>query len=209
MLDARYFSENLADLEKALKRRNAGAEIVASLSELSRRRKELTRETETLKAQRNAVSQEIAQLKAKSKTDPQAAAAADEKVKAMREVGDRIKALDDELKGAEDKLSDLALRIPNIPQDSVPDGKGAEDNKEVKRWGEPRKFDFTPKDHVALGEALGILDFERAVFRSGRLARARADPVHAGPAHPHSRLRGGHPSLHGQSRRDDRHREPA
>jgi seryl-tRNA synthetase len=169
MLDARYFQEQLPELEKALARRSADPEMVSRLGTLSRRRKELILEVETLKAQRNAVSQEIAQLKAKAKADPEAAKQADEKVIAMRAVGDRVKALDEELKTVEGQVADIALRIPNIPHASVPAGKGAEENKEVHRWGKPRELGFEPKDHVALGERLGILDFERA----GKLSGAR------------------------------------
>ncbi len=169
MLDPRYFQENIGELEKALKRRNADASLVQQLSELSRKRKELIQETESLKAQRNAVTQEIAQLKAKAKADPAAAAAADEKVLAMRAVGDQIKALDEQLKGTQETLDQLAYRIPNVPHASVPEGKGSDDNVEVRRWGAPPKFSFEAKDHVALGESLGILDFERA----GKLSGAR------------------------------------
>jgi len=169
MLDSRYFQEAVGDLEQGLKRRNAGQELISQVSELARKRKSLIQETEKLKAQRNSASQEIAQLKAKSKTDPAAAAAAHEKVKAMRAVGDQIKSMDEELRGVEDQFQQLALRIPNIPHASVPNGAEASDNKEVHRWGEPRKFNFTPKDHVALGESLGILDFEKA----GKLSGAR------------------------------------
>jgi seryl-tRNA synthetase len=169
MLDSRYFQENVSELENALKRRNADPELVARLSQLSRKRKELIQETESLKAKRNAASQEIAQLKAKAKSDPAAAAEAEQKVLAMRQVGDRIKAMDEELKPVEEQLQDLALRIPNIPHTSVPDGGGTEGNLEVRKWGVPRKLDFEPKDHVALGESLGILDFERA----GKISGAR------------------------------------
>ncbi|MCM2322518.1 MAG: serine--tRNA ligase [Oligoflexia bacterium] len=169
MLDSRYFNENVAELEKALKRRNADQELVSRISGLSRRRKELIQETESLKAQRNAASQEIAQLKAKAKSDPASAAQADQKVTAMRAVGDRIKALDESLRGIEEEFQDLALRIPNIPHSSVPDGADAESNREARRWGTPPKLAFAARDHVALGESLGILDFERA----GKLSGAR------------------------------------
>lgn len=169
MLDPRFFNENAAELERALRRRNAGPELVSRISELSRKRKELLQETEKLKAQRNAVSQEIAQLKARAKSDSAAAALADEKVAAMRAVGDRIRSLDEGFSAVEAQFNDLALGIPNIPHSSVPDGADAESNVEARRWGEPRKLDFEPKDHVALGEALGILDFERA----GKLSGAR------------------------------------
>lgn len=169
MLDARYFQDAVAELETALQKRNQPSELIRKLSELSKSRKELLQKTEELKAQRNKASQEIAQLKAKSKTDPAAAAEADRRVLEMRAVGDQIKANDDRLKAMEEELSHEAMRIPNIPHSSVPAGKGAEENVEVRRNGTPRKFDFEPKDHVALGEGLGILDFERA----GKLAGAR------------------------------------
>src|SRR4051812_16428733 len=104
MLDSRYFQENLPELEKALQRRNASPELSSQLAGLSKRRKELILGTETLKAQRNAVTQEIAQLKAKAKTDPEAAKVADEKVLAMRAAGDKVKAMDEELKAAEEQL---------------------------------------------------------------------------------------------------------
>jgi seryl-tRNA synthetase len=167
MLDSRFFQENVGELEAALKRRNAGAEIVSSLSELARRRRDLIAEGEKLKAQRNAASQEIAQLKARAKTDPAAATAADKRVVEMRAVGDQVKAIDESLRGVEEQLQDLALRIPNIPHASVPDGADATANREVRRWGEPRKLEFQPREHSDLGEALGILDFERASKMSG------------------------------------------
>ena len=169
MLDPRYFQENVSELESALKRRHVDPELVTKLSELSRKRKELLQESESLKAKRNAVSQEIALLKSKSKADETVVVATDEKVKAMRVVGDRIKVLDDSLKVVEEQHTALALQIPNIAHSSVVDGTGAEDNQEVRKWGSPRHFSFTPKDHVALGENLGILDFERA----GKLSGAR------------------------------------
>lgn len=169
MLDPRYFQENVSELENALKRRHADPELVNRLRDLSSQRKGLIQETESLKARRNAVSQEIAQLKAKAKSDPTAAAAADEKVIAMRAVGDQIKGLDESLKVLEEQLQDLALRIPNILHGSVPEGSAAEDNVEVRKWGTLRKFEFEAKDHVAIGEGLGILDFERA----GKLSGAR------------------------------------
>jgi seryl-tRNA synthetase len=169
MLDPRYFQDQVTELEKGLKRKNASPDLVSRLAELSRKRKTLVHETETLKAERNKASQEIAQLKSKSKTDPAAAAAADKRVVEMRAVGDRIKAMDEELKGIEQSLSDEALRIPNLPHASVPEGAGPEDNVEARKWGEPRKFSFKPLEHVDLGEKLGILDFERA----GKLSGAR------------------------------------
>jgi seryl-tRNA synthetase len=169
MLDTSYFQDKVGELETALKNRQTSGEVISTLTSLSRRRKELILQTETMKAKRNSASAEIAQLKAKAKTDPAAAAEADKKVLEMRGVGDQIKASDDELKALEEKLNDLALRIPNIPNSSVPIGADVEGNKEARRWGTPAKMDFEPKDHTTLGESLGILDFERA----GKIAGAR------------------------------------
>jgi seryl-tRNA synthetase len=183
MLEPGYFQEKVAELEAALKKRNAGNDVISTISDLSKRRKELIHSTEALKAKRNSASQEIAQLKAKSKTDPAAAAEADKKVLEMRAVGDQIKALDEELRGVEEKFGDLALRVPNIPHASVPAGKDEKDNQEVRKWGTPTKLAFEAKDHTTIGERLGILDFERA-----------------------TRIRGSHPSFHGQPRGNDGNR---
>jgi len=169
MLDPRYYTENVADLEKALLRRNVDPQFISQISTLATRRRGLIHETEKLKAERNAASQEIAQLKAKSKTDPAAAKLADERVLAMRAVGDQVKSMDEELRQIETQFTDLAYRIPNIPHASVPAGKGSEDNVEARRWGDPKKLAFTAKDHVAVAEGLGIVDFERA----GRMSGAR------------------------------------
>lgn len=162
MLDSRYFQENLVDLEKALARRNAGKEMISRLSDLSRKRKELIQETETLKAKKNAVSQDIAKLKSQSKQNPQAAEQAEAQVLAMRAVADQIKKLDESLATVEAELHDFALRIPNIPHASVVDGTSSEQNQEARRWGKIPEFTFQPKEHVEVGEKLGILDFERA-----------------------------------------------
>ena len=80
----------------------------------------------------------------------------------MREVGDRIKALDQQVKEADERLHALLLQLPNLPHSSVPVGHSAEDNVEVRRWGTPRTFEFEPRQHFEIGEALGLLDFERA-----------------------------------------------
>ncbi len=169
MLDSRFFAENLSELQSALQRRNADPSLLERVSALSSERKLLIQKTESLKAQRNQTSQEIAQLKARAKSDPAAAAQADEKVIAMRGVGDEIKSLDEKLKTVEAEFSDLAMRIPNIPHASVPSGVGSEGNVEARRWGELKKFNFQPKDHVSMGESLGVLDFERA----GKISGAR------------------------------------
>ncbi|MCL5671396.1 MAG: serine--tRNA ligase, partial [Acidobacteria bacterium] len=85
----------------------------------------------------------------------------------MKQAGQQIQALDEQAKAADDKLRELLRNVPNLPHATVPVGRGAEDNQEIRRWGEPRKFDFEPKAHWDLGPALGILDFERAAKIAG------------------------------------------
>jgi seryl-tRNA synthetase len=169
MLDPRYFQDSVSELEKALKKRKMGQEVISRLTGLSRKRRDLIQETEALKAQRNSVTQEIATLKSKAKSDPQAAADADAKVLAMRGVGEKIKSLDENLKLVEEELKDFSLRIPNIPHESVPVGEDSNQNKEVRRWGVLPQFSFQPLEHVEIGQKLKILDFER----SGKLSGAR------------------------------------
>jgi len=169
MLDSKYFGEAVGELENALKRRNTDPQLVAKIAELSKSRKALILESDTLKARRNQASQEIGALKAKAKTDPAAAAEAEKRMVETRAVGDQIKAVDQKLAEVDAVFTDLSLRIPNIPQAEVPQGAGAEENQEIRRWGTPRQFSFQPQDHVSLGEKLGILDFERA----GKLSGAR------------------------------------
>ena len=169
MIDPRYFQENVDELIAALKRRNFKAEAIDALAALASSRRALIRDSEGMKATRNKVSQEVAQLKGKAKSDPAAAAEADKKVLESRELGERIKKIDEELKLVDEKFMDESLRIPNIPHSSVPNGVDAEANQEVRKWGNPKQFSFEPKDHVSLGESLGILDFDRA----GKLSGAR------------------------------------
>jgi seryl-tRNA synthetase len=125
-------------------------------------RRRLVTEAEELKAERNRASEAIGQAKRRGE-DPQVAMAR------MREVSDRIKALDAQVKEAEARLEALLLEVPNLPHATVPVGRSAEDNVEVRRWGSPRAFTFEPKQHFELGEALGILDFERA----SKIAKSR------------------------------------
>lgn len=167
MLDSKFFQEKLPELETALKNRKADPSISQAITQLASERKRLIKETDILKAEKNSVSQEIGKLKAQAKANPELAKQADAKVASMRELGDKIKISEDALKGIEEKFEGLALTIPNLPHESVPVGKDAEANQEVRRWGKPRQFDFTPKDHVELGESLGVLDFERAVRMAG------------------------------------------
>ncbi len=169
MLDSRYFDEAVAELEAGLRRRNADLAPVAKIAELSKARRTLIMEGDALKARRNQSSQEIGKLKARAKSDPAAAEEAERRMVETRAIGDEIKAIDLKLSVVDEEFQALRLSIPNLPHESVPSGAGPEDNVEVRQWGVPRAFSFQPLDHVALGEKLGVLDFERA----GKLSGAR------------------------------------
>src|SRR5262245_49166356 len=128
--------------------------------QIEERRLALLHETEQLKARRNAASEEIAEKK-RSKQD------AGPQIAAMRDLGDRVKALDQELRQLEEESSNLAAWIPNLPHPSVPPGSDATQNQVVRTWGTVRKFGFEPKPHWDLATNLGLLDFERAAKISG------------------------------------------
>ena len=159
MLDLAFVRNNLSLVRERMRDRGA-AGILGDFEALDAERRKLLSEAEALKAQKNTVSGQIAVLK-KQKQDASALIAE------MKEVGQRIQQLDEQAKAADEKLRDLLRRVPNIPHETVPVGRSSEDNREVRRWGEPRKFDFEPKAHWDLGPALGILDFERAAKIAG------------------------------------------
>ena len=159
MLDIKFVREHLDDVKQMLKNRNNPLNLDA-FTELDAKRRELLKASESLKSERNAVSKEISRMK-KSKED------ASSKIAAMREVGQKISALDGELKETEAALKDLMLHIPNMPREDVPIGKDDTENPEVRRWGEPTKFSFTPKAHWDLGTELDILDADRAAKVTG------------------------------------------
>jgi seryl-tRNA synthetase len=158
MLDPKHLRENLESVEQRLATRG-GAVTLGNFRELDSRRRELLREAESLKAVRNTASEEISRIKDKSQAQP--------RIAEMREVSARIKTLDEELRGVDDELQGVLLTIPNIPHESVPVGASESDNREVRKWGEPPRFGFTPKPHWEIGEGLGILDFERGAKLTG------------------------------------------
>ena len=154
MLDLRLIRAEPEAVARGLADRG-GAELVAQALDLDATRRRLVKEAEDLKALRNRASEAIGQAK---KRGEDAAA----EMARMREVGDRIKALDAEVEQADAALEGILLQIPNLPDPSVPAGTTEEQNVEVRRWGSPRRFAFTPRPHDELGEALGLLDFARA-----------------------------------------------
>ncbi|HXH29133.1 MAG TPA: serine--tRNA ligase [Candidatus Polarisedimenticolia bacterium] len=143
----------------ALRQRGGDADL-SEFTRLDEARRAALREVEALKARRNRDSEEVGRLK-KAKQD------AAPLIREMRELGDQIKALDARVTESEEALQALLLTLPNLPDASVPVGDGADDNVEIRRWGDPPRFDFEPVPHWDLGVRLGILDFERAAKIAG------------------------------------------
>jgi len=161
MLDLNFVRTNLAVVEEKLRQRGMNpAEVLGDFQAIDRERRQAITEVETLKAQRNQASEEIAKLKQAG----QDASAQMEESKVLRE---RIQELEKSAQDLETRLRDLLAGIPNLPSDSVPVGKSADDNVAVRRWGTEPKFDFTPKAHWELGEQLGALDLERGAKLAG------------------------------------------
>jgi seryl-tRNA synthetase len=159
MLAREYLRENADQYRAALKTRGASVDIERFLDLDAERRRTIV-QVEALKNQRNVASQEIAQLK-KNKQDASA------QIDAMKRVGDEIKQLDERLGVIEDELHNLELYFPNVPHQSVPVGPDESANRVERTFGNKPKFDFTPKAHWDIGEALGILDFDRATKITG------------------------------------------
>ncbi len=160
MLDIKLLRSDIERVKQALIDRNDQSTGVERFAELDAERLELLQKSEELKNLRNMVSKQVAELKAaKQETD--------KLIIQMREVGDQIKVLDDKLRDKEVALKDIVLGIPNIPHSSVPVGISEEDNPVIRTWGEIKGFSFSPKAHYEVGEALGILDFERAAKVTG------------------------------------------
>lgn len=155
MLDVKVLRANFEEVKKRLQHRGEDLSALDSFEQLDEKRRSLIAETEELKARRNNVSQEIAQLKREKKD-------ADHLIKEMREVGDRIKEIDQELNTIEEEFNHVLLTMPNIPHESVPVGETEDDNVEARKWGEVPQFDFEAKPHWEIADELGIVDFERA-----------------------------------------------
>ncbi|HET9790227.1 MAG TPA: serine--tRNA ligase [Candidatus Angelobacter sp.] len=160
MLDLAFVRENLPKVEEMLRRRGQDPAVLARFRETDEKRRQLITQSETLKAQRNRASEEIAKLK-KAGQDASAQMA---ETKKLREQGE---ALEKQATEIDQELRALLAGIPNIPNDSVPVGHSSDDNQEVRKWGTPPSFSFTPKPHWELGEQLGVLDLERATKLSG------------------------------------------
>jgi len=157
MIDIKLIRENTDVVFQAMAKRGESPAAIDEVIELDNMHRQLLREAESLRAKRNEVSKQISKMKEKP-----AALIAE-----MRSVGDRIKEIETEVDQIAAKLEDKLLRLPNLPAPDVPEGKDSADNIEVRSWGKPREFAFTPLPHWDLGEKLGIIDFQRGVKLSG------------------------------------------
>ena len=159
MHDLGYFRSNFDQLAQRLSTRSNPPNL-DQFRELDARRRAAISKTEELKRRRNEESGKIAQLKREG-------ADTAEQQKQVRAIGDEISACDEQVKALDEQFRELLAGIPNVPHESVPVGKDSEGNVEVRRVGEPRRFDFEPKAHWDLGPELGILDLERAAKITG------------------------------------------
>jgi len=159
MLDARFVRENIDIVKKSLGDRNSTMPLDEFLG-FEEQRRILLKEAEELRNKRNVVSEEIGKLKT-LKQD------ASNLIEEMKGVSDKIRELDEKIKVLEENTNEFLLNVPNIPDKTVPVGKDETENVEVRRWGEPRQFDFEPLNHWDIGEILDIIEFERAAKIAG------------------------------------------
>lgn len=160
MLDIKMIRQNVTEVKEKLANRGVDGAKIDEFVALDEKRRSLLVQVEEQKKLRNEVSGEIAQLKREKQS-------ADDKIAQMKQVGQDIKTLDEEIASLDIQLKEIATTLPNIPHDSVPVGRDEEDNVEVRRWSTPKEFDFAPKPHWEIAETLGILDFERGAKVSG------------------------------------------
>ncbi len=160
LLDIKILRHDLPKVKEMLNNRGETIAELDQFIELDERRRALLAEVELLKNKRNTTSNEVARRK-KAKED------ADELIAEMKQVGDHIKAGDDEIRIVEEQLDQILYTIPNIPHETVPIGVSESDNVPIRTWGERTSFSFEPKPHWEIAQALGILDFESAAKVTG------------------------------------------
>ncbi len=173
MLDPQLLRNDLDNVAIALKKRNMTLDVQV-IRNLEEKRKSIQVKTEELQALRNSKSKEIGQLKSKGND---AQTVMDEVANIKQQLDESTVALD----VVQENLNEIITGIPNIPHESVPTGSTEDDNEEVRQWGTPRTFDFDPKDHVDLGETLGLIDFETAT----KITSSRFVVMHRGIAKLH------------------------
>ena len=154
MLSLKYIRENLELVKTKTTAQNTKIDFDEIIN-LDKSRRELIAKSDDLKSEKNSFSKKIGMMK-KNGED------VSDVLKSMKNNSEEIKKLDDSLRLIDDKIENLLLYIPNTFHDSVPIGNNENDNVLVKEWGSPEEFNFTPKDHIELGENLGLFDFKRA-----------------------------------------------
>ncbi|MCF8096161.1 MAG: serine--tRNA ligase [Desulfobacteraceae bacterium] len=159
MLEIKYVRQNLSEIKQALEKRGEAADL-SGFEQADSERRRILNEMEQLRHRRNTVSDEIAAVK-------KSGGNADDMIAEMREVGARIKVLEQALAECEDRINSLLFTLPNVPDSSVPEGRNESDNMVVREVGLHPEFDFEPRPHWTVGENLGILDFERAAKIAG------------------------------------------
>lgn len=159
MLDPQLLRNELETCATKLARRGFTLDVTA-IQNLEEQRKELQVETQRLQSERNSQSKSIGQAKAKGE-DVSAI------LETVSKIGDQLKETDEKLKVVQQQIEDIVLTIPNLPDDSIPEGKSEDDNREERKWGTPKTFDFEVQDHVDIGEKIGGLDFETAAKITG------------------------------------------
>lgn len=159
MIDPKLLRNNIEAVNAALAKRGIQLDV-QEWADLEARRKELQSKAENLQAERNAGAKQVGQIK-KSGGD------ASEIMARMAAIGDEIKTAEVALAELQTELEQKSLAIPNLPDESVPEGKDESDNLEILKWGTPRQFDFEIKDHTDLGEWMGGLEFETATKLTG------------------------------------------
>ena len=161
MLDPSYVRDHFDDVRERLRSRGMDPDpVLDELRQLEERRRQLIPEAEALKREQNAAGEQVAQARREGRD-------ASDILEANKSRAKRIKDAQAEVDALEARRQELLLTLPNLPHMSVPRGASAADNREVRRHGEPRRFDFEPRPHWEIGATLGILDFERATRMSG------------------------------------------
>ena len=169
MIDPKYLRQSAADVAANLARRGYQFDAEAYLA-LEERRKTLQIETENLQSERNSSAKNIGKAKAQGEDIAPLLAA-------VKDMGDRLTECESRLQDVQGQLRDIELDLPNLLDDSVPDGKDESDNAEVRVWGEPAELGFKPRDHIELGENLGMIDFEAASKISGSRFTVMSGPL--------------------------------
>ncbi len=157
MIDIKLIRDNPEVVSRAMEKRGEGRASIDEIIGLDNTFRQLLQEAEALRARRNEVSKQISQMKEKPPG----------LIAVMRQVGDRINQIESEANQVTAQLTEKLLLLPNLPAADVPAGKDSQDNIEVRSWGKPQEFTFTPLPHWELGEKLGIIDFQRGVKLSG------------------------------------------